>query len=169
MPPRFSRSRRSACRRAVHARASCIRSHIRSRMLSIRRDRSMLAARAFRRTFATASIPFPQPCSSPVPRRRVSKGRVSMEPACSDGCVRQPSGLDSNQSVSPSTLGMPPWRRQWAWGAHSETFLTRVGGHGRGLERRPPCCLDMTSPLSDVALLVAAYRASGRPFTLGSP
>jgi hypothetical protein len=45
--------------------------------------------------------------------------------------------------------------------------LTRVGGHGRGLERRPPCCLGMTSPLSDVARLVAAYRASGRPFTLG--
>ena len=84
--------------------------------------------------------------------------------------------MDAFDNLQASTRTNPCPPQHWVCrrgggnglGGHiPKLSLTRVGGHGRGLERRPPCCLGMTSPLSDVARLAAAYRASGRPVTLG--
>jgi hypothetical protein len=69
--------------------------------------------------------------------------------------------------VPPQRSGMPPWRAAMGLGHIPELSVTRVGGHGRGLARRPRCCLDVTSPSSEVARLLAAYPASGRPGSLG--
>lgn len=165
MPPRFCRSRRSPYRHAVQARAdvyAAICDHECNSYEVIdrcsQRKRSDDFADVRHRRYPISTTPFlSRTAASGVRRTCPLRWMLS---------ITFRSRLATNRCPA-STLGMPPWRRRSAWGAHSRTFpdpsrraWTRTGTPAAVLPGR-----DLAIVRS--ARLLAAYRASGRPFTLG--